>query len=323
MASSSSTGPSRERSRSSMAARTFSSRSGMSLAAGLVVGAGEGAAVPLQGGDLLGADLDHGDDVAQVPVLGGGELVGVAVGLLLAGRPLHIAAEHRAGGRPGPLRRARTDSSRLEVSPRPKAPAVARVRAAKPEADEASPAELGNVLRVAIQSDSLRPAQSRIRSRCSRARRANSGSGGRKPPSGSAEPDLIFVAVDDFGGADRDAALQGHGDRGGGREGLLQVTGAPVLDECDIGRCCDGGLAHGRFRRPPDGARRLRGGQGSWGTAEESPASKPLRTGIINQERARAGSAERSGTGNFLPHPPLFDLPHQISHLGRHDAQLF
>ena len=68
----------------------------------------------------------------------------------------------------------------------PNAPAAARVSAANPEAEEARPPAVGKVLRVATRTGSLRPAHWRMRSSCARTRRANSGSGVPKPPSGSA-----------------------------------------------------------------------------------------------------------------------------------------
>src|SRR6185295_8198297 len=66
---------------------------------------GEGAVVSFERGDILGADLDHGDDVAQVPVLDVGELaciaVLVAVTVAAGSGPLDEAAEDRAAGRAG------------------------------------------------------------------------------------------------------------------------------------------------------------------------------------------------------------------------------
>src|SRR6185295_1287895 len=56
-------------------------------------------------GDRLGTDLDDGDDVAQVPVIGVGELPGVAVVVEVAVAPrrgpLDETAQHRAASRAG------------------------------------------------------------------------------------------------------------------------------------------------------------------------------------------------------------------------------
>jgi len=152
------------------------------------VGAGGGAAVPLDRGDGLGADLDHGDDVAEIPVLGVGDLAGVALaGLPFAlGRPLDEAAVDRAAGgaRAAAAGEDRQVLRRGDLAERLEGGEGQR-REARGRGGEAAGGGEG--------SCGWRPAPapcdptSRGCGRGGRAhRRANSGSGVPKPPSGSA-----------------------------------------------------------------------------------------------------------------------------------------
>src|SRR5262245_24621085 len=83
---------------------------------------------------------------------------------------------------PEPLIWASVESSAVE-SERPSARVAASVRAAKPDAEDAIPAPVGNELRVATRNEPPRLAQRRTRSRCASARARKATGGIERAPS--------------------------------------------------------------------------------------------------------------------------------------------